>query len=173
MAAEAGAVAAVSALWVKVAAPVSGVVAATAARARTAAERARTVAASVWARAGSALSRAQRAMGRWWGRRGTRAPGAARGAKTAFDVARKGGKHAGFLRTYMGRSPAELRKAIESLGRQIAEHRGKITNPERYIPKFKLLDPRHQKALLESKWPGDIQRLQEQADILRGLLEGR
>jgi hypothetical protein len=91
-------------------------------------------------------------------------------AKTPLQIAQEGGRHAGFLKNYAGKSPAELQKGIASLEKQIAEHQVKIADPEKFIPNFKQLDPRQQKALLESKWPGDIQRQQEQADILRGLL---
>jgi len=91
-------------------------------------------------------------------------------ANRTLQVAQEGGRHAGFLKNYVGKSPAELQKGITSLQKQIAEHQGKIANPEKFIPNFKQLDLRQQKALLESKWPGDIQRQQEQANILRGLL---
>jgi YD repeat-containing protein len=79
----------------------------------------------------------------------------------------------GFLRNYMGRSPAEIRNAIASIERQTAEHRSWIANPESKIPNFRALDPRQQAALINNKWPGDIARQQEQVDILRGLLRDR
>lgn len=91
-------------------------------------------------------------------------------AKTPFQIAEEGGRHAGFLKKYTGKSTAEIRKGITSLERQIAEHGAKITNPESAIPGFKQLDPRQQKALLESKWPSDIQCQQEQMSILKSLL---
>jgi len=91
-------------------------------------------------------------------------------AKTALQVAQEGGRHAGFLRNYVGKSSTELRRAISSYEKRIAEHQAKIANPDKFIPNFKQLDPRQQRALLESTWPGDIQRLQEQASILRELL---
>ena len=84
-------------------------------------------------------------------------------------------------RAYLAQSPfgvlaskaaAEWRKGIQSIEKQIAEHRDKIANPEKFIPDFKELDPRQQKALLERKWPSDIRRQQQQLDILKGLLEG-
>jgi RHS repeat-associated protein len=90
--------------------------------------------------------------------------------KTALEVAQGGGRHAGFLRNYMNKSPSELRKGITSIEKQIAEHQAKIANPEKAIPNFRQLDPRQQKALLENKWPSDIQRQQQQLEILRGLL---
>jgi len=46
-------------------------------------------------------------------------------------------------------------------------------NPGKYIDDWASLDPRQQQALLNSKWPGDIARQQEQADILRGIMVSR
>lgn len=88
-------------------------------------------------------------------------------ARGPLQIAEEGGRHAGFLKTYAGKSPVELQKGIASLEKQIAEHQTKIANPENFIPNFKQLDPRQQKALLESKWPIDMQRQQEQADIFK------
>lgn len=96
-------------------------------------------------------------------------PVAARGA---FEVAKAGGKHVGFLRNYVGRTPAEIQKAIASIEKQIADHRPWIANPQSKIPNFGSLDPRQQAALVNSKWPGDIARQKEQLEILRGLLGG-
>jgi hypothetical protein len=84
-----------------------------------------------------------------------------------------GGKHAGFLRNYLGRSTPEIERGISSIEKQIAEHQAKIRNPAAYIDDWANLDPRQQQALLTSKWPGDIARQQEQLDILRGILGSR
>ena len=97
------------------------------------------------------------------------AGGAARGA---FDVAKAGGRHAGFLKNYAGRTPAEIQNGIASIEKRIAEHQSWIANPQSKIPNFGSLDPRQQAALINSKWPSDIARQQEQLDILRGLLGG-
>ena len=94
-------------------------------------------------------------------------------AKGAYEVASEGGKHAGFLRNYAGRSVDEIDSGIASIERQIAEHRDKIANPEKYIPNFRQLDVRQQEALVNKKWPSDIQRQSEQLDILRGLRNDR
>jgi len=75
------------------------------------------------------------------------------------------------LKNYIGKSPKDLRSGINSLEKQIAEHKDKIANPSKHISNFKNLDPRQQEALLTRKWPGDIQRQQEQRDILLGLLD--
>ena len=92
-------------------------------------------------------------------------------SNNAFKAAQAGRKHAGFLKNYAGKSASELKSGIASLQKQIGEHTDKIANPEKYIPNFKQLDPRQQAALLRNKWPSDIARLQEQADILPGLLK--
>jgi hypothetical protein len=87
----------------------------------------------------------------------------------SWDIAEAGGRHAGFLRNYEGKPPDELRRGIDSLKKQIAEHQDKIANPEKHIPGWKSLDPRQQKALVEKKWPSDIQRQTEQLEILEEL----
>ncbi len=89
----------------------------------------------------------------------------------ALEIAEAGGRHAGFMRNYQGKPPGELRRGIDSLKKQIAEHKDKIANPEKYIPNWKSLDPRQQKALIDKKWPSDIQRQTEQLEILEGLLK--
>jgi RHS repeat-associated protein len=88
----------------------------------------------------------------------------------AFEEAATGGKHAGLLDNYRGRSAEEISKGIRSFEKQIAEHQEKIMNPAKGIPEWSTLDARQQNALVNSKWPSDIQRLREQADVLRGLL---
>lgn len=53
-----------------------------------------------------------------------------------------------------------------------AEHEEKIANPKKFIPNWDELDPRQQRALIERKWPSDIQRQTEQLEILKRLLGG-
>ncbi len=91
--------------------------------------------------------------------------------KTPFELAKEGGKHAGFLKTYSTKSAAEIQKGIRSIQEQIAEHKDKIANPEKHIENWGKLDPRQQQALLTKKWPSDIQRQSEQLNILQGLLK--
>ncbi len=79
--------------------------------------------------------------------------GAADGAKSAFNIAKEGGKHAGFLRNYAGKAAAEIQKGIGSIEKQIAEHQAKILNPEKFIDGWSKLDPRQQHALVTKKWP--------------------
>jgi hypothetical protein len=93
----------------------------------------------------------------------------AEGAQGAYKIALEGGKHSGFLKNYLAKSTSELKKGIASIERQISEHQAKIVNPSASIPGFSALDPRQQRALIESKWPSDIARQKEQLEILRGL----
>ncbi|WP_152669059.1 hypothetical protein [Paenibacillus sp. DMB20] len=95
------------------------------------------------------------------------------GTGKAFDVAKSGGKHSGFYNQYVGKSDDEIRKGIQSIEKQIAEHQDKIRNPEAHIPSFRELDPRQQEALINKKWPSDIQRQMEQKEILEGILRSR
>jgi len=96
-----------------------------------------------------------------------------KGTGNAFDVAKNGGKHSGFYNQYVNKSKEEIQKGIQSLDKQIAEHQSKIRNPEAHIPNFKDLDPRQQEALINKKWPSDIQRQKEQKEILEGILRSR
>ncbi len=91
--------------------------------------------------------------------------------KGAYKKALEGGKHAGFLKTYMDKAPEKLQKGIKSLEKQMLEHRDKIANPQKYIKNFDKLDPRQQKALLTKEWPAQIQKQAEQLEILKGILK--
>jgi hypothetical protein len=92
-------------------------------------------------------------------------------SNAAFEVTEGGGRHAGFLKNYRGKSPDELRKGIASLKKQITEHQNKIKNPEKHISNWTSLDPRQRDALVKQKWPEDIQRQTEQLQILEQLLQ--
>ncbi|KJU83815.1 hypothetical protein MBAV_003991, partial [Candidatus Magnetobacterium bavaricum] len=89
---------------------------------------------------------------------------------TAYETAKKGGKHSGFLQNYQERPIEELQKSVSSIERQIIDHYAKIQNPQGHIKDFVHLDPRRQDYLVESKWPSDIKRLNEQLEILEGII---
>jgi hypothetical protein len=97
------------------------------------------------------------------------APG---GRNEAFERARAGGAHSGTLRNYEGRSTAEIRKAIQSYERQVALHKQKLADPSRYAEDWDHMTPEGRAGLLKH-WQEDIQRNQDLADVLRGLLETR
>jgi len=90
---------------------------------------------------------------------------------TAYQIAKEGGNHAGFLRNYASRPVSQIQKGISSIEELIVEHRDKIINPEKYVPNFRELDPRRQEALLTRVWPNDIQRQTEQLEVLKGLVD--
>jgi len=97
------------------------------------------------------------------------------GSNNAFNIAKNGGRHGGFYKNNLTLSKKQLQKGINKIQRQIDEHTALIKNPQEMMKKlnkgdFKSLDPREQKALLEKKWPGDIQRQREQQNILKGIL---
>ena len=91
----------------------------------------------------------------------------------AYETAKAGGRHGAFYRLYMHRHTAEIRLGIRSLDQRIQEHREKMSDPVHNVTGYTQLDPRQQRALLESKWPADIWRLQEQRDILAGIVRER
>lgn len=98
--------------------------------------------------------------------------------KTAYEIAKNGGKHASTYKKYLDVSSKEIQKGIRSLEKQIQEHSDLIKNPIETMKKlgkgdWKSLDPRQQKALLEKKWPGDIKRQEETINIFKGILKER
>ena len=99
-------------------------------------------------------------------------PPATGGAKSAYEIAAAGGKHAGTLKNYAGRSAAEIQKAIGSHERQIALHQQKIANPAQFAERWGQMNAQEQAGLL-NKWGADAARTQELADVLRGLLGSR
>ncbi len=90
-----------------------------------------------------------------------------------YETAKAGGRHGAFYQAYRQRRAEEIQRGIRSLARQIEAHLAKIREPERYIAAFAQLDSRQQRALIQSKWPADIQQLQEQQAILQGILQER
>ena len=96
--------------------------------------------------------------------------------KSAYEIAKSGGKHSGFFENNLVRSSEELQKGVSKLQKQIDTHEALIKDPEATMSKlgkgnWNSLDPRQQKALIEKKWPSDIQRQREQQNILQGILK--
>lgn len=97
---------------------------------------------------------------------------AGKGVETAFDIAKVGGKHAGFFKNYVGRSHSEIYKAINSLqagNRGINVHLDKIANPSKYVQHWNTLNPAYQQNLIRG-WNKEITNANEQIQILRGIL---
>lgn len=104
--------------------------------------------------------------------------GAEIAGKTAYEIAKNGGKNSGFLKNNVERTSKELQKGIQSIQKQIEEHSSLIKNPRETMKNlgkgdWESLDPRQQKALLEKKWPSDVARQEEQKSILQGIIKER
>ncbi len=89
--------------------------------------------------------------------------------KTAFEVARSGGRHAGLLRSYAQRSTGEITKAAESLQTRANEHLAKLADPTKYANGWTQMTERQQQGLL-TYWQKEALNYQEQADVLLGIL---
>ncbi len=89
----------------------------------------------------------------------------------AYDAAKAGGKHDGFLREYAQLPSHRVRKAVRSLRKRIAEHEDKIADPDRHLRPD--TPPAQRRHLIETKWPADIVRQREQIEVLQGILRER
>ena len=88
---------------------------------------------------------------------------------TPYQIASQGGRHAGFLRNYIGRTPAEIQKAIASLEARAPEHAAKAANPAAHVADWASRSPQAQQGLIRY-WLKEAQIYSEQAAVLRGLL---
>ncbi len=90
---------------------------------------------------------------------------------TAFDTAKAGGIHYGLFKRYMNDPDHLIEKAVRSYEKRIAEHQAWITHPELKLPP----DITNQELdyLVKRKWPDDIKRLEQERDVMIGILEER
>jgi hypothetical protein len=89
--------------------------------------------------------------------------------KSAYEIAKNGGKHEGFYRNNRDLPAAMLERGIGSMEKRLADHRAWIADP--YIKLPYDADPRQVAALVSKKWPGDIARIEEEMGILQGILQ--
>lgn len=90
---------------------------------------------------------------------------------SAYRIAKAGGKHKNFLENYNRLPDHLIEKAIRSIEKQVALHESWIADPA-----IKLDSSRYTRERIEqyqAKWSKDIERQQEQIDILKGILENR
>jgi len=92
--------------------------------------------------------------------------------KDAYETAKTGGKHAGYLKQYRTRSTAEVQKALKGHENQVEIHKEKLGNPEGAERKWSSL-PKERQEQLQNDWTKHMQRNKEQADIMRGILRER
>ena len=92
--------------------------------------------------------------------------------RSAYEVAKQGGRHAGLLRVYQGKSVEEIQRALRSYERQAALHRQKLSSPETFVQDWVRQSPRAQQVLLRH-WRQELTRNRELADVMRGILQER
>lgn len=89
----------------------------------------------------------------------------------AYEAAKAGGRHAGYLKYYMSLPDHLVEKAVRGFDKQIAAHKSWVADP------FLKLPPDYSAIeidrLVTKKWPSDIARLEEQRDIVLGILKER
>ncbi len=90
-----------------------------------------------------------------------------------YKVAMSQNKHARMVRDYLDKPAKEIQKGINSYEKQIAIHKDKIVNPTKYYPDWDKLDPRQREALINKKWPTEIQVYEEQKKVLQSILDER
>ena len=89
----------------------------------------------------------------------------------AYDEAKAGGRHGGFLRNYEDLPDHLIEKAIRSLSARIAEHQRWIEAPLQKVgPGTSETDIRN---LATRRWPREVAGFEEQREILQGLLAER
>jgi hypothetical protein len=76
-------------------------------------------------------------------------------ASSAYEVAQQGGRQAGLLRTYQGKSVQEIQRALRIDERQAALHRQKMSSPETFVQDWVRKSPRAQQGLLRH-WQQDL-----------------
>ncbi len=82
-------------------------------------------------------------------------------------------KHVKMARDYLDKPAKEVQKGINSYEKQIALHKDKIANPASHYPDWDKLDPRQREALINKKWPAEIQVFEEQRSVLQSILNER
>jgi RHS repeat-associated protein len=116
------------------------------------------------------LGRLAQAAARAFGLGSKRAPTQ---ANSAFEQAKTGGRHSGLYNNYKDKPDREIEKAVRGYDKEIDKHRAAINDPTSKVSNFHELDERQQRALVDSKWPSDIDRLTQQRDVMRGILDER
>lgn len=97
------------------------------------------------------------------------APRAVGAAESAFSVAARGGRHAGFLRQAQGMTPAQLERTARHLQQGISRHQGYLQKPASHVPNWSTLRPQHQQNLIRH-WNQEIRTFSEQQSIVMHLL---
>lgn len=86
---------------------------------------------------------------------------------SAYEAAKAGGKHAGFLRSLSAMGPRQRSSAVQSFTDQITLHRDKLAFPERYVQNWGALREGHRQSLLR-EWRKEVLDHEEQIGIIKG-----
>lgn len=90
---------------------------------------------------------------------------------SAYDVAKAGGRHSGYLKERLGYTDTQLSRAYKSARNAIANHEQWIAAPYTKLPtNYPVLKVRH---LQGRKWPADIRRIGQQLEIIEQIMKGR
>jgi hypothetical protein len=90
---------------------------------------------------------------------------------SAYDIAKSGGRHEGFLKDHSTKTDNQIHRSIRSLRQQIATHQDKIANPQNWVAPG--LSPQQLNGLVNSYWPKEIANFTQQIEILQGILAER
>lgn len=89
----------------------------------------------------------------------------------AYEAAKAGGKHKGFLRIYQELPDHLIEKAIRSLAARASEHRAWIADPALKV-RVELSDAERAR-LVAVVWPKEVRGFEEQISILEDVLRDR
>lgn len=92
--------------------------------------------------------------------------------KKVYEIAKGGGKHAGFLKNYASRSIEEISKSANSLQKQIRTHVDKIENPAKYRRNWADYSAK-QKERIINHWQQEIDNFGEQIEVLKGIVKDK
>jgi len=89
-----------------------------------------------------------------------------------FEEAKNGGRHAGTYNDAIRKTKAQLKKSIRSNKNNMAKHKNKINNPQKYDSDWKNKDDRQKQGLIK-KWEKEIKIFREQTEIEKRILKER
>jgi len=92
--------------------------------------------------------------------------------KDAYEIAKAGGKNAGLLRNYAGRSTEEIQKAQRNYEKQVEIHKEKLANPEKYAERWGNMTMKERQDLMNT-WRDHMKQNQDRANIMRGIRHER
>lgn len=82
-------------------------------------------------------------------------------------------RHIKMIKESLTKPIKEVEKSIRSYEKQILIHKDKIANPSKYCPEWEKMNTQRRDALINKKWPTEINGYREQQDILQEILKER